>query len=47
MRAVPSHGTFPMRFPWESHSRGQACQTDMEKLLIFLAVFRQALKAIS
>ena len=24
IRAVPSHGTFSMGFPWESHSHGQA-----------------------
>ena len=22
---IPSHETFPKGFPWESHSRGQAC----------------------
>ena len=26
MRAVPSQGTFPIGFSWESHSHGQACK---------------------
>ncbi|CAK8695447.1 unnamed protein product [Clavelina lepadiformis] len=29
---IPSHGTFPMGFPWESHSHGQACESSIKAI---------------
>ena len=39
---IPSHGTFPMGFPWESHSHGQACyilSPEVRDLRLLIGVF--------